>query len=124
MFSNIERKLKRLAVAGTIIGTVTFISLGVAIQVVGGMLLPDYSSLLQILSSIVITFGTLFSWICSFGTYGFGELIETNKQLVMLTESIREQIADKENTDNHITMKTNNCKAAEPAGNKTSSEQS
>ena len=64
MFENIGEKIKGLAIVCTIIGCI--LSVVVAILLGTGYFIIDF---------LIAILGGVFSWICSFLLYGFGELI-------------------------------------------------
>ena len=83
MFENIGAKIKKLAKVLCWIGIIGSVIFGI-IMISTASALSRYSSDVTagVLGGIaVIVFGSLFSWIGSFFTYGFGELIETNQQI-------------------------------------------
>lgn len=77
MFSNIGGKIKTLAqvVCG----------LGIGSSIITGFVLMLQSEDTIIFGIIVLIFGPLFSWISSFMTFGFGQLIENSDMLVSNT---------------------------------------
>lgn len=77
MFSNIGGKIKALAIITTIVGIFG--------SVVLGLQLMDYDSSAGLTSIIV---GSLVSWIFSFFTYGFGEIVSQLQRSNELSQQI------------------------------------
>lgn len=74
MFENIGGKIKMVAAAVCWIGIIAFVILGVAIMSASDdAILPGF---------LVMILGSLFSWIGSFMTYGFGQLIQNSDIIV------------------------------------------
>lgn len=93
MFNNIGKKIKVLAKVVCWIGIVLSFAIGLLIMF-GASILQDMG--LQKLASkgdlfglLVMVFGTLVSWIGSFYTYGFGELIDTNQELAQSVRNLK-----------------------------------
>lgn len=78
MFNNIGGKIKTLAKVICWIGIIGSIIGGI------GCIAADEDMILYGL--LIAVGGSLFSWIGSFFTYGFGELIENSSKLVALAE--------------------------------------
>lgn len=76
MFSNIGGKIKKLAVAITILGMIGSIVAGISIMSIGGRYGSYYRSGSVVSGVLVIVIGCLFSWLASLSLYGFGHLIE------------------------------------------------
>ena len=71
MFENIGEKIKKLAIAITVIGIV--------ISVIYGITCFARGSAVDGVTAIGL--GVLISWVSSFVLYGFGELISTSKEI-------------------------------------------
>ena len=87
MFSNIGAKIKKLSVVICWIGIAASVIAGIVFFVAAGQV-GSYSSYgssssgaMVLFGFLSIIFGSLLSWLGSFFTYGFGELIETNQQI-------------------------------------------
>lgn len=78
MFNNIGSKIKALAKVICWIGIIASIIGGI------GCIVADEDMILYGL--LIAIFGSLFSWIGSFFTYGFGELIDNSSKLVAIAE--------------------------------------
>ena len=74
MFNNIGSKIKTLAQV--------VCWLGIVICVIVGIVLMSQDEETVGIGLVVMIFGSLFSWIGSFMTYGFGQLIENSDILV------------------------------------------
>ena len=70
MSYNIGSKIKSLAKAFCWIGVIASIFTGISLMSDG-----------EEVGLLVLLFGSLFSWIGSFSTYGFGELIEKTSEI-------------------------------------------
>ena len=68
MFKNIGGKIKTLAKLVTWIGIIG--------SIIGGIIIMSNNEGLAIVGLLVMLIGSLISWVGSFFTYGFGELIE------------------------------------------------
>ena len=82
MFENIGCKIKKLARILCWIGIVASVISGI-IMIATSSAYSRYSGTgIGVVGGVALmVFGSLFSWIGSFFTYGFGELIETNQQI-------------------------------------------
>ena len=89
MFNNIGSKIKTLAQV--------VCWLGIAICVIVGIVLMAQDEETVGIGLVVMIFGSLFSWIGSFMTYGFGQLIENSDFLV----------SQKKNAPTHTTQLNN-----------------
>ncbi len=70
MFENIGGKIKMVAAAICWIGIIVFVILGIKIMSAGDeAILPGF---------LILVLGSLFSWIGSFITYGFGQLVQNS----------------------------------------------
>ena len=79
MFNNIGGKIKALAKVMCWIGIVMSVLSGIMTIVAGA---SSYDATSAIVSGVVIIIvGPLLSWIGSFFTYGFGELVENSQYL-------------------------------------------
>ena len=78
MFNNIGSKIKNLAQVVCWIGIALSVLVGIIVMSFGGF----FSGI------IVIVAGSLVSWIGSFFTYGFGELIESCQEIERNTNQI------------------------------------
>ncbi len=78
MFNNIGSKIKNLAQV--------ICWIGIAISFLVGMLFMSFSGFF--VGIIIIVVGSLVSWIGSFFTYGFGELIESCNEIEKNTNAI------------------------------------
>ena len=94
MFDNIGKKIKTLAVTICVIGVAASVIVGITfIYGLDSFGLSGFVKLENRISAgiLVIVFGSFISWIGSFFTYGFGELIDSNqaieKQLKSLVNS-------------------------------------
>ena len=74
MFNNIGRKIKTVAVVGSVLGIFVSVVAGIALVV------QDEDTVLS--GILVIVLGSLSSWLGAFFTYGFGQLIENSDILV------------------------------------------
>ena len=80
MFENIGSKIMKLAKVLCWLGIIASVITGIAI--IGASSYNRYSSGSSILAGILtIVFGCLLSWIGSFFTYGFGQLIENTDHI-------------------------------------------
>lgn len=68
MFTNIGKKIKTLAQI--------ICGLGIGISVITGFILIAQDEDTLFVGVLILLLGSLFSWIGSFMTYGFGEIIE------------------------------------------------
>lgn len=73
MFDNIGSKIKSFAQVVTIIGIVASVILGIIFMANAGFI-----------GLVVMLIGILMSWISSFITYGFGQLIENSDEMIRL----------------------------------------
>jgi len=80
MFDNIGDKIKTLAAIICWIGIIASIC-------VGGRIISAVEDAILI-GFIVMILGSLFSWVGSFITYGFGQLIENSDKLVKMQSGI------------------------------------
>ena len=74
MYSNIGTKIKRLAQVIAFLGIAIFVIMGIAVMASG----EDNGFLIGLLTMVV---GGVLSWIGSFFTYGFGQLIENTDRM-------------------------------------------
>ena len=88
MFDNIGGKIKTLAVVLCIIGIIASV---IGAFVIWGMHDSRYNPTI-VLGFIVLVAGCLGSWLGSFFTYGFGQLIESNEEEVALLRKIESQL--------------------------------
>lgn len=96
MLDNIGGKIKTLAVVVCIIGMIASV---IGAFVIWGMHDSRYNPTIW-LGFIVLLAGCLGSWIGSFFTYGFGQLIESNEEEVALLRRIDNQIKAAQNQNN------------------------
>ena len=78
MFNNIGGKIKALAKVICWIGIIA--------SVIGGIVLMIHDEDMILYGILTAVGGALFSWIGSFFTYGFGELIDNTSKLVAHAE--------------------------------------
>lgn len=76
MFTNIGGKIKKLTVILCIIGISASVFAGLILIAIGSS--PYSQKGLVAIGFVVMIVGVLLSWIGSFFTYGFGELIENS----------------------------------------------
>jgi hypothetical protein len=83
MFNNIGRKLKILAYISFILGIGGSIISSIAYFILGSVLT----------GILIIILGSLCSWVCSWGTYAIGLLVENNEQqqedLILIQSKLR-----------------------------------
>jgi hypothetical protein len=84
MFSNIGNKIKTLAQ--------TLCWVGIILSVIVGIALVITDEITDLIGFLVLICGPIISWLSSFMTYGFGQLIENSDILV-------EQGYNRENTE-------------------------
>ncbi|MBR5496382.1 MAG: hypothetical protein IKV76_00190 [Clostridia bacterium] len=79
MYSNIGKKIQRLAAISAIIGMIASIAIGFALIVLsdGGWL--GTNETLIVIGVAVIILGSILSWVLSFVLYGFGRLVENSE---------------------------------------------
>ena len=113
MFDNIGGKIKTLAKVCCALGIIASLLSGTVILSNDSYYRPTTG-----LGIIVIVVGCLASWIGSFATYGFGELIETtvdnNKQLKAIGEGIKD-LLEKEPKIVEVPVKQEIAKEEEPS---------
>ena len=76
MFDNIGGKIKTLAEATCVLGI-----LGSVILAIATLMQSDYYHVTILESILILGLGSLGSWVGSFITYGFGELIENTTRI-------------------------------------------
>ena len=76
MFDNIGGKIKTLAEATCVLGI-----LGSVIWAIATLMQSDYYHVTILESILILGLGSLGSWVGSFITYGFGELIENTTRI-------------------------------------------
>ncbi len=86
MFSNIGKKIKILAKVLCWVGIVCSVLMGAALIARGGDTIMTVNGEYRtaptlLLGILIIIIGSLLSWISSFFTYGFGQLIENTDQI-------------------------------------------
>ena len=91
MFNNIGRKIKTLAQVICGIGIITSLIVGLIVILLGEGSAP-------IIGLLIIIFGPFVSWVSSFMTYGFGQLVENSDILVAATydDTSTDEFADDE----------------------------
>lgn len=94
MFSNIGGKIKGLATAISAIGIGLSVICGIIMIIVGGVN-GNSGSMIGTGFAILIV-GSLVSWVGSFFTYGFGELIENT---TVIAELMAKADAEKTNAE-------------------------
>lgn len=94
MFENIGEKIKTLAKVVSI--------MGIAASVIYGIILMSAGGIGFIYGLLVIAVGIIISWISSFFTYGFGELLINTKEI---KESVKNIASN--NTDFHNSLNNN-----------------
>ncbi len=79
MYSNIGKKIQKLAAACAILGMIASIAIGAVLIKMsdGGYYFGTNETLLTI-GIVVIVLGSLLSWVLSFVLYGFGRLVENS----------------------------------------------
>lgn len=75
MFDNIGEKIKTVAKANCWIGIIAY-------AIIGIILLAENNN--ELIGFSILILGPLFSWISSFITYGFGQLVENSDKLLEL----------------------------------------
>jgi energy-coupling factor transporter transmembrane protein EcfT len=85
MYKNIGSKIKLLAKILACIGIVLSISGGILMIINAETYYGDYDKVRLWSGIAIIVLGSLFSWLSSWFMYGFGELIETNVEIVKNT---------------------------------------
>ncbi len=79
MYSNIGKKIQRLAIACAIIGMIASISIGASlIKMSDGGYYFGTNETLLLIGIVVIILGSILSWVLSFVLYGFGRLVENS----------------------------------------------
>lgn len=75
MFDNIGEKIKTVAKVNCWIGIIAY-------AIIGIILLAENNN--ELIGFSILILGPLFSWISSFITYGFGQLVENSDKLLEL----------------------------------------
>ncbi len=79
MYSNIGKKIQKLAMVCAILGMIASIAIGtVLIQMSDGGYYYGTNETLLTIGIVVIVLGSILSWILSFVLYGFGRLVENS----------------------------------------------
>lgn len=91
MFKNIGKKIKTLAKIICIAGISFFVIFGLVM-----LLVSIEDSRYIVIGILYLLFGPIFSWICSFTLYGFGELIDNSKKSLDVQKQILEKIGEKQ----------------------------
>lgn len=79
MYSNIGKKIQKLAMVCAIIGMIASIAIGAAlIQMSDGGYYYGTNETLLTIGIVVIVLGSVLSWVLSFVLYGFGRLVENS----------------------------------------------
>lgn len=79
MYSNIGKKIQKLAAACAILGMIASIAIGsVLIKMSDGGYYFGTNETLLTIGIVVIIVGSLLSWVLSFVLYGFGRLVENS----------------------------------------------
>ena len=116
MFDNIGKKIKKLAEILCYIGIAISIIIGLVVMFISG---SSRSTAPFFVGLLIMIIGSLFSWIGSFFTFGFGELIDKVTEIerntrVDLHESKKDMNLKKENPE----IKTTNQRAIKSANTK------
>ena len=104
MFDNIGSKIKSLAQVVTIIGVIASVVLGIIFIANAGFV-----------GLIVMLIGILLSWVSSFITYGFGQLIENSDEMVRLMKTDDIKQIKKITYDAHKNILDNNANVSDEA---------
>lgn len=94
MFKDIGRKIKTL----TKVFFAILVVISIIMNVVGGVLLYSFLGhglLVFLLVVIAIGLGVLFSWICCFFLYGFGELVDSSAGTAENTQFMLTRLSSK-----------------------------
>lgn len=78
MYSNIGRKIRKLAVFNAIIGILASVALGIFLVAEGMDSYYGIGDSLTVTGIAVTVFGSLLSWVVTFLLYGFGRLVENS----------------------------------------------
>ncbi len=100
MFDNIGGKIKALAQVVCWIGIIASAICGIIMMATG-----DPS--LNLIGFLIIILGSLFSWIGSFMTYGFGQLIENTDKLVEEKNNVTHTVTTSRNTNDKLKLLNN-----------------
>jgi hypothetical protein len=94
MYNNIGRKIKTLAKVICICIAVVWIIIGFS------LILNRYSSpFVRLMGLLIILIGPLFAWVNSFLLYGYGELIEQNKEMLNEIKCLTKDSRESEKTN-------------------------
>ena len=93
MFDNIGQKIKTLAKVICWIGIVTSVIGAIVLFAVAGSgsgyNRDIFSGIYKITAVAILILGPLASWVSSFVHYGFGELIDVNKEITVVSTEIQ-----------------------------------